>query len=262
MNAESESVVFDRAAEFYDATRGFPPGIETRVAELIAAAGGLGPASRVLEIGIGTGRIAVPLAQHVRHIAGVDLSAPMLAQLLAKRGERRVDPVRGDASRLPFSDACFDAVVAVHVFHLIPRWRDVLGEVARVLRPDGVLLHAADDQAAGGSSGVSPHKIAADQGLENVGVPRARLETFPEEEGWIPAAPAQRIRFPRTLEPRELIDRMERRYWSATWRLSDEQLARVVEKLRSELLARFGSLDRAVEIETGFWVRGYRKPAR
>ena len=190
----------------------------------------------------------------------MDLSAAMLAQLAAKRGDRRVDPARADASRLPFADACFDAVVAVHVFHLIPRWRDVLAEVARVLRPDGLLLHAADDQSAGGSSGVSPHRIAADQGLENVGVPRARLETFPEEEGWVPATPVQRIRFTRTLVPQELIDRMEQRYWSATWRLSDAQLATAVEKLRDELLARYGALDRAVEIQTGFWVRAYRKP--
>ena len=79
----------------------------------------------------------------------------MLAQLAAKRGARRVDPVRADATRLPFADGCFDAVLAVHVFHLIPRWRDVLAEVARVLRPDGSLLHAADDQSAGGSLGVS-----------------------------------------------------------------------------------------------------------
>jgi SAM-dependent methyltransferase len=218
--------------------------------------------SRVLEIGIGTGRIAVPLAQHVRQVAGVDLSAAMLAQLAAKRGERCVDPVRADASRLPFADACFDAAIGVHVFHLIPRWRDVLAEVARVLRPDGVLLHAADDQSAGGTSRVSPNRIAADQGLENVGVPRARLEAFPEEEGWRPLAEVRRIRFPRTIEPQQLIDRMERRYWSATWRLSEEQLALAVAKLRSELLGRYGVLDRAVEIQTGFWVRGYRKPAR
>jgi len=262
MNAEPESVSFDRAAEFYDATRGFPPGVEARVAALVASAGALGTSSRVLEIGIGTGRIAVPLAQYVRQVAGVDLSAAMLAQLAAKRGASCIDPVRADASRLPFADACFDAVLGVHVFHLIPRWREALAEVARVLRPDGLLLHAADDQSAGGSSGVSPHRIAADQGLENVGVPRARLETFPEEEGWRSAVPVQRIRFTRTLEPQQLIDRMERRYWSATWRLSDEQLALAVAKLRSELLARYGALDRAVEIQTGFWVRGYRKPAR
>jgi ubiquinone/menaquinone biosynthesis C-methylase UbiE len=262
MKEEVQSVVFDRAAGIYDATRGFPPGVEDSVAALIVAAGALGASSRVLEIGIGTGRIALPLARHVRQVAGVDLSAAMLAQLVAKRGAGRVDPVRADATRLPFPDACFDAVIAVHVFHLIPGWRDALAEVARVLRPDGALLHAADDQSAGGTSGVSPHRIAANQGLDSVGVPRARLEAFPEEEGWRPAAAVQRIRFSRTLAPQELVDRMEQRAWSATWRLSDEQLAIAVVQLRADLLARYGALDRAVEIETGFWVRSYRKPAR
>jgi SAM-dependent methyltransferase len=263
MADETQSVVFDRAAGYYDATRGFPPGIEQRVAELVASAGALGPSSRVLEIGIGTGRIALPLAGHVGQVAGVDLSAAMLSQLAAKRGARRVDPARADATRLPFRDACFDAVLAVHVFHLIPRWRDVLAEVARVLTTDGVLLHAADDQSDGGSySGVSPHRIAAEQGVENVGVPRERLATFPEEEGWRVAAPIQRIRFSRTLKPQALVELMERRVWSATWRLSDEQLALAVAKLRADLLARHGALDRDVEIQTGFWVRSYRKPAR
>lgn len=262
MSDEPQSVVFDRAASYYDATRGFPPGVETDVAALIAQAGGLEAASRVLEIGVGTGRIALPLAEVAGTVAGVDLSVAMLAQLVAKRGDARVHPSRADATRLPFPDACFDAVVAVHVFHLIPRWRDVLGEVARVLRPDGSLLHAADDQSAGGTAGVSPHRIAMEQGLENVGVPRARLQTFPEDEGWSLVEPVHKIRYSRTLVPQQLIERMAKRTWSATWRLDDEQLARSVEKLRADLLARYGSLDQPVEIETGFWVRAYRKPLR
>ena len=263
MADEVQSVDFDRAAGYYDATRGFPPGVEEQVAALLASAGALGASSRVLEIGIGTGRIAVPLARHVGQVAGVDLSAAMLARLAAKRGAQRVDPARADATRLPFADACFDAVIGVHVFHLIPRWREVLAEVARVLKPAGVLLHAADDQSAGGSdSGASPHRIAAEQGIDNVGVPRARLATFPEEEGWRVAGPIQRIRFSRTLRPQALVELMERRVWSATWRLDDEQLALAVAKLRADLLARYGDLDREVEIQTGFWVRGYHEPAR
>jgi SAM-dependent methyltransferase len=253
-------VVFDRAAGYYDETRGFPPGVDARVAALIAEAGALGRDSELLEIGIGTGRIALPLAAQVRRVLGVDLSRAMLAQLLAKRGDRRVQPVRADAAALPFPDACLDAVLGVHVFHLIPRWRDVLAEVARVLRPRGLLLHAADDQAAGGALGASPHALAAGIGHRNAGVPRERFETFPEEEGWRPVGGRHRIEFARRLAPQEILDRMAARAWSTTWRMSDAELAGVVAQLRERLLERFGRLDQPVDLPTGFGVRAYLVP--
>jgi SAM-dependent methyltransferase len=259
MSDTARPVVFDRAADCYDATRGFPPGVETRVAALIAQAGALGPASRVLEVGVGTGRIALPLAERGARVVGVDLSAPMLARLAAKCSALPISAARADAAELPFPAARFDAVVGVHVFHLIPRWRDVLAEIARVLRPDGVLLHAADD-GAGAGLGISPHLLAARIGHRNAGVERERIERFPEDEGWTLVPPVHRIAFPRRLRPRELLDRLAERSWSATWELTDAQLASAIETARGVLLERFGELDREVEVETGFWVRAYRPP--
>jgi ubiquinone/menaquinone biosynthesis C-methylase UbiE len=54
----------------------------------------------------------------------------MLERLRAKQQGEPVGRWWGCA-RLPFPPAAFDAVVAVHVFHLIARWQDALGEVAR-----------------------------------------------------------------------------------------------------------------------------------
>jgi ubiquinone/menaquinone biosynthesis C-methylase UbiE len=261
-DASAEPVVFDRAAGYYDATRGFPPGVEEGVANLFAAAGGLGPASRVLEIGIGTGRIALPLAKRVGAVAGVDLSRAMLAKLLAKRGALAVAPAVADAATLPFPTACFDAVVGVHVFHLIPRWREVMGETARVLRPGAPLLHGGDDQSGGSTWAVWRRRLVEQFGVENAGVERGRLETFPEEEGWRPAGEPHRLRFSRTIRPREILDRIAQRTWSATWQMDDAKLAEAVATLRSELLAAYGDLERPAAIETGFWVRAYLPPGR
>jgi ubiquinone/menaquinone biosynthesis C-methylase UbiE len=253
------SIVFDRAAGYYDATRGFPPGIEERVAALFAEAGALGPASRVLEVGVGTGRIALPLAARVARYAGADLSAPMLEQLVAKRGARPVDPVRADVARLPFADGRFDAVVGVHVFHLIPAWREALAEVARVLRPGGLLLHGADDHSRGPVWRRWRDRVEERGSAPNVGVPRARIERFPEEEGWTPAG-VHRISFGRRTRPSDLVGLVAGRSWSMTWRMDDAELALAVESLRSDLLEAFGDLEREVELETGFWVRAYRPP--
>jgi len=257
LSAMTDSIVFDRAAGFYDATRGFPPGVEDAVASAFAAAGGLGPASRVLEVGVGTGRIALPLARRVGRVFGVDRSAPMLAKLVEKRGALPVDPVRGDVTALPFAGASVEAAVAVHVFHLIPGWRRVLAELARVLRPGGLLLHGGDDPARGEAWRRWRERTESQFGVENVGVPRARLETFLEEEGWRPAG-VERVRFARRSRPRLLLDLVAGRSWSSTWRMSDAQLALAVAALREDLVAAFGDLDREVELESGFWVRAYR----
>jgi SAM-dependent methyltransferase len=257
LSAMADSIVFDRAAGFYDATRGFPPGVEGAVAAAFVAAGRLGPASRVLEIGVGTGRIALPLAERVARVTGVDRSAPMLAKLVEKRGPLPVDLVRGDGTALPLADACVDAAVAVHVFHLIPGWRQVLEELARVLRPGGLLLHGGDDQAADAAWRGWRERIEPKLGLENVGVPRARIETFLEDEGWRPVA-ARRVGFRRRVRPRAMLEGLETRSWSTTWRMSDAQLAETAAALRADLVAAFGDLEREVEIETGFWVRAYQ----
>jgi SAM-dependent methyltransferase len=253
----SDSIVFDRAAGCYDATRGFPPGVEDRVAEAFVAAGGLGPASRVLEIGVGTGRIALPLARRVGRVFGVDRSRPMLEQLLAKRGALPVDPLLADATRLPFADAAVAVAVAVHVFHLIPGWRAVLAELARVLGPDGLLLHGGDDAARGAAWRRWRARSETEFGVESVGVPHARIQDFLDDEGWQPAG-HERVRFVRTARPREMLALLEARSWSHTWRMSDAQLAEAVAALREDLAAAHGDLDREVQIETGFWVRAYR----
>jgi SAM-dependent methyltransferase len=257
--AHGGSVSFDRVADCYDATRGWPPGVERSVAELFANAGNLLPGARVLEVGIGTGRIALPIAAHVGRYCGVDLSAPMLAQLVAKRGRLPVSPARADATKLPFESAAFDAAIGVHIFHLIPGWRAVMAELGRVLRPDGVLLHGGDDASQAPPWWTSWRRhIDRFPGGTEVGVPKAELHTFPEALGWSLAG-VHRIAYTRRLPPRTIVDSIASRSWSGTWRLSDADLAEAVTLIRAELESATGDLDREVELPLGFWVRAYRR---
>ena len=64
---------------------------------------------------------------------GMDLSAPMLEKLAAKRSA--VAAARASATRLPLRDNSVGAVIACHVLHLIPDWRQAIDEVLRVLQP-------------------------------------------------------------------------------------------------------------------------------
>jgi ubiquinone/menaquinone biosynthesis C-methylase UbiE len=106
----------------------------------------------VLELGCGTGRIALPLARDGVSLVGIDRSSGMLerarrraAALAQKRGGRsgrRLRLVRGDIRALPFGAADFQMVLAPYgILQSLLRDRDLtstLASVARVLAPGGL----------------------------------------------------------------------------------------------------------------------------
>ena len=135
------SINFDRAADFYDATRALPPDVGERIFDAIAAEVRRAGADRVLELGVGTGRIARPLAERGLRVTGIDISTRMLARLQEQAAPgAEIDVLIGDVTRLPVASGSFGAALAVHVLHLIPDWQAALAEVARALSRGGVLL--------------------------------------------------------------------------------------------------------------------------
>src|SRR5439155_24677412 len=102
------SVAFDRAADYYDRTRAVSPRAMAGVVGLLAAE--YRERGRVLEVGVGTGRIALPLAEAGVAVAGVDLSRPMMDRLVQKAGGRSPVPLAvADATTLPFAGGTFGA---------------------------------------------------------------------------------------------------------------------------------------------------------
>ena len=85
----------ERDAEWYDelAADMFQPAVVDPVVDVLADLAGHGAA---LELGIGTGRIALPLAQRGVPVHGVDMSAPMVAKLRAKPGAEHIGVTIGD----------------------------------------------------------------------------------------------------------------------------------------------------------------------
>jgi len=106
--------------------------------------GKVGSGDDVLDMGCGTGRFTIPLAERARSVSGLDMSPMMLAtarQKLADRG-LAADLREGDMADLPFPDASFDVVVSMLALMHIPRQdrQQVFREAARVLRPGGRML--------------------------------------------------------------------------------------------------------------------------
>ena len=95
----------------------------------------------VLDLGAGTGDLSAEFRrQGAARVAALDVSAAMLARAERKFGADRIDWLQGDAHRLPFPDASFDAVASAFVLRNLPDLERALSEMARVLKPGGRLV--------------------------------------------------------------------------------------------------------------------------
>ena len=117
---------------------GFTDGADPEYVEQILplAAELLAGCPRVLDVGTGEGQVArLAVAGGASMVAGIDPTGNQVATAAQRAG----GPVyaRAGADRLPFADACFDAVVACLVFEHISAVDEAIAEVARVLRPGG-----------------------------------------------------------------------------------------------------------------------------
>jgi SAM-dependent methyltransferase len=107
----------------------------------------------VLEVGFGTGRLVRRLARRVRFVGGVDAS-PLMVQTAQRanaaaitRGQ--VELRLGEAAALPWPAGHFDKACALHSFQFWPDPAAGLAELARALKPDGLLLLMLRDHADG-----------------------------------------------------------------------------------------------------------------
>src|SRR5919198_297638 len=111
-----EDGYFDEAvAARYDDTESemFDPAVVEATVDFLAELAGSG---RALELGIGTGRIAVPLAQRGVPVHGIDMSRAMVARLRAKPGAEQIGVTIGDFATMTV-DGTFS--VAYLVFNTI-----------------------------------------------------------------------------------------------------------------------------------------------
>jgi len=251
------SISFDRAAGYYDETRGFPPGMQERAISLMTEAGHWREDSRILEIGVGTGRISVPVASVVGKTYGVDLSREMMGQLRAKDGAEKVRLTQGDVTLLPFPAALFDSVIAVHIFHLVSSLERALDEVDRVLKPGGVLFHGRSSLGLNELWEVWQSAVG-DETSTNVVKRWDRIRDVLDSRDWRKLPPLT-IKYTFTRRPIEYVRWFEQRYFSATWTMPDEILQTGVAAVREALAQAHGDLDEPVEFVASFTLDRYAR---
>jgi SAM-dependent methyltransferase len=214
------SVSFDRIADRYDETRG---GLArgAGLAREIAVHLRPGPA---VEIGVGTGAVALPLIEVGHPLVGVDLSEPMLRRAHERLGSRLAI---ADGYHLPVRDAATPNAAIVWVLQLVPDIAGFLAETTRVLAPGGRLVvvpaggHWDDDDMAPIIKAMGETlRPSRDRGDSLIGAARsAGLALVGEHETgsaeWLSS-------------PENQARHIEARTWSSLWGLSDERWAAVV----------------------------------
>lgn len=99
--------------------------------------------ARLLDIGCGAGRNAVPLARLGWRVAGTDSSQPMLRAAAAREGGHHLHLVNAEMAALPIRSASIDLIVAHGIWNLArsgAEFRAALREAARVARPGTALF--------------------------------------------------------------------------------------------------------------------------
>jgi ubiquinone/menaquinone biosynthesis C-methylase UbiE len=112
------------------------------VAEAAVKAADPQPGDRILDVATGSGNAAIPAAKAGADVTGLDLS-PVLVDAARRRGQEagvEVNWIEGDAEALPYPASSFDKVISVIGVQFAPRHEVAARELARVVRPGGVLV--------------------------------------------------------------------------------------------------------------------------
>ncbi len=261
------SVSFDPVADRYDQTRGYPAGVPDKIADVLIDAGRVPPAGSMLEIGIGTGRIALPLLARGVDVTGVDISEKMLSHLRAKYEAERPAQSEShlgqlavhiaDMTALPFGDGTFDATVAVHVLHLVSEWRRALDEALRVTRRGGALLLGWDTLQ---SSSLHDIKDEWQTIVRDLGFPLRRVGAQDSAEvladlraRGLPVEERIATTWTYAERPRVELESVTKREWSMAWLVPDDIFDESVRRLEAWAQAEYGpALDEPVTGTFGF----------
>ena len=215
-----------------------------------------------LEIGIGTGRIALPLMAAGVRLVGIDISIEMLRRLRGKAGDAAPPIAIADATALPFQDSTFGSAVAAHVLHLVSGWTRAVDEIVRVVRPGGVLVASRGATSGSGWQAAVRRRFFAEAG--NPAWPPG-MDRIAELDVEMSSRRASLIDLPELVNESQtsidsIISHLEAGTWSACWTLDDATLKRAGAATRSWARRELGDLDEPRPARQGSVWRGYRLP--
>jgi demethylmenaquinone methyltransferase/2-methoxy-6-polyprenyl-1,4-benzoquinol methylase len=233
--------VYDAMAPDFERRRSLPDGVAEAVRGTILQSG-LPPLPRLLDLGAGTGRIGRPFVLAGDDYTGADLSFGMLKAFAGQHPGARL--TQADGARLPFADAAFDAVMLVQILNKVERWRHLLTDTIRVLRPGGIVVAGRVAAPDDGVDARMKDRLAAI--LEAMDVHPYRGKFREDAMGWLARAlPDRRIVVAATWIAQRTPDGfLERHAGGARFRVLPEPVKQeAMHRLRVWAAEQFGSLD-------------------
>jgi ubiquinone/menaquinone biosynthesis C-methylase UbiE len=249
------SLSFDSMIGLYDETRVVDSSCLAAALEYLAERFPPENYPTVFEPGVGTGRIAIPLAQRDYRVTGVDISPGML-DILKRRLDSN-DPVpvsfiMADATNLPFSDGAFDIAIAVHLFYFIQEWKQAVAETLRVIKPGHplVMMHTGTGMEVPDLN-QRYKELCAKCGcsIRDVGVKSTgEVVGYLQSSGYQVEHVRGRWSWTAPIPVKEALRYMKLRAYSFTTVAPDGVHARVMQILEAEALRRFGRTDAEIGV--------------
>lgn len=217
---------YDQLAELYDETRGGERRGDEYAGDVHARL--VTTDDPVLEIGVGTGVVALGLVRRGRRVVGVDIAARML-----RRAYDRLGPavIRGDAMTLPIPDARVTNAYSVWVLQAVPDASRVVAEAARILRPGGRYVVCLTQKAAPGDTighileDMGSRLRALSSGANRAEPSAEQVIEWAETSGFVGRHERQIREWNRS--PAEVLDGIGRRMWVGLRDLDDETVEKV-----------------------------------
>ncbi len=224
---------FAGVAKDYDRFRTLDPSTMDAWIDAIVRMGDLGRGNQLLDIGAGTGRLAVPFMARGFRVVALDASREMLREARAKDPD--LPMVLADAHALPFPRRHFDAALLAFVLQHLARRTIVLREAARVARSVVVLTFI-------------PEGLGEDiLGEAFPSLPQVDARRFPSVEelesilaGLGMATSREGLSFVRSWTTEEFLQAVRGRYISTLSMLPGEEFQRGLSFLQRELPRRHG----------------------
>ncbi|WP_160646647.1 class I SAM-dependent methyltransferase [Chengkuizengella marina] len=139
------SSYFDHVANKYDETRHIPERSFQKIIDFIIDITALDiHHSKILDIGVGTGRTALPLVEMGYEYTGVDISKNMLSQFLIKLGghiPKNLTLLHQDLLDIHFLDKSFSHIFSYHVLYFIEEKSLLIEKIKRLLKDGGTYIH-------------------------------------------------------------------------------------------------------------------------
>ena len=262
--------IWDRMATLYDETRVYDKTCLNAALDYLVNRFPPEKFRRLLEPGIGTGRIAFPLVERGYQVEGVDRSKEMLSVLEDRLSQSEAPPdisVReADVTALPYSSGYFDIAVPVHLFYFIREWKAAADELLRVVKTDGpvVLMHTGTGMEVPFLND-RYRELCAEQGciIGPVGVTSTiEVVDYYSELGCQVESIRDRWGWTSRIQLKDAVSYLRARAYSFTDVIPDDIHNATVTALETEVARQYGHLEVEVDVPNQVYLVVVTRPCR